>query len=378
MDTQMEGEITLHGLATLVQQLREQNALQATENLELHNRLAHLQTRIENQPANQVQFPPAAPLEPKLGLPEKFNGTRTYFRDFVNAVRLTILLQPKRYPDGRSQVGFLGSLLIGPALSWFAPLIEQSSPLLGNFDAFLKVFEETFGDADKAKTASYKLRKLQQGTRSAAEYAAEFQRTAVDLPWDEYAKIDQFRYGLRGDVKDLLLTFPEPTSLTEAVSQATRCDNRLYERRQERRLESARTVQQQRPAAYSQFAKIPPPGRDRSTATGTAQIPQPQPFRPTAPVIQNDPMQVDATPRYRQLTEEEKKLRRANNLCLYCGQPGHIIRTCPNRHPRTGQNHISSAAAFEFVEGLSEDRSSDDSNMVKVQQPSGNEHVQLQ
>jgi hypothetical protein len=49
------------------------------------------------------------------------------------------------------------------------------------------------------------------------------------------ALIDQFRQGLHNDVKDLLLRFNEdPKSLPEAISQAVRCDNRLFERRSER------------------------------------------------------------------------------------------------------------------------------------------------
>ena len=47
--------------------------------------------------------------------------------------------------------------------------------------------------------------------------------------------MEQFRYGLHNDVKDLLLTFPEdPKSLTEAIGREVRCDNRLFERRSER------------------------------------------------------------------------------------------------------------------------------------------------
>ena len=46
--------------------------------------------------------------------------------------------------------------------------------------------------------------------------------------------MDQFRQGLCNDVKDLLLTFHEdPKSLTEAISRAVQCDNRLFERRYE-------------------------------------------------------------------------------------------------------------------------------------------------
>ena len=42
--------------------------------------------------------------------------------------------------------------------------------------------------------------------------------------------MDQFRQGLRNDVKDLLLTFhDDPKALLEAISRAVRCDNRLFE-----------------------------------------------------------------------------------------------------------------------------------------------------
>ena len=49
-------------------------------------------------------------------------------------------------------------------------------------------------------------------------------------------------HGLRNDVKDLLLTFPkEPKSLTEIISRAVQCDNRLFERCSEWQLEMSRT-----------------------------------------------------------------------------------------------------------------------------------------
>ncbi len=57
-----------------------------------------------------------------------------------------------------------------------------------------------FGDSDKVKTLANKLRRLQQGTRSAIVYASEFRQLACDVNWGEAALIDQFRYGLRDDV----------------------------------------------------------------------------------------------------------------------------------------------------------------------------------
>ena len=50
-----------------------------------------------------------------------------------------------------------------------------------------------------------------------------------DVEWGEQALQDQFRRGLRGDIKNLLLNFPQPSSLSEAISHVVRCDNRLFQ-----------------------------------------------------------------------------------------------------------------------------------------------------
>jgi hypothetical protein len=92
-------------------------------------------------------------------------------------------------------------------------------------------FETMFRDSDKARTAANKLRRLQRGTCSAIVYASEFRQLACDVNWGEAALIDQFRCGLHDDVQDLLLTLADPSSFSEAITQAIRCDNRLFERR---------------------------------------------------------------------------------------------------------------------------------------------------
>jgi hypothetical protein len=92
-------------------------------------------------------------------------------------------------------------------------------------------FEAVFEDSDKARTLANKLRRLQQGTRSAIVYALEFKQLACDVNWGEAALIDQLRCGLRDDVQDILLTLTDPSSFSEAITQAIRCDNRSFERR---------------------------------------------------------------------------------------------------------------------------------------------------
>ena len=93
-------------------------------------------------------------------------------------------------------------------------LSERHSPLLEDFEGFVNEFQANFGDTDSMRTTVNKIRRLRQGDRPTSAYVA-------DIPWDEEALMDQFRQGLRNDVKDLLLTFhDDPKSLTEAISRA--------------------------------------------------------------------------------------------------------------------------------------------------------------
>ena len=291
-------DIDLRQIVNALEHLRQ-------ENNELRNMVSHLQAP---PPSPQTLSTPTQYREPKIALPEKFDGSRSKFRGFLNQIRLIIQLHPHRYPDDSTQVGLIGSLLIGTALAWLAPLIESNDAILRNFPVFVHEFEATFGEADKAQVAANKIRLLVQGNRAASTYASEFRQLSCDLAWNDEALISQFRTGLRSDVKDLLLTLPDPDTLTEAIAQAVRCDNRLFERRSEGRIQR-----------NNQVAHYP--------YNGSAQPRTPAPI-PLGPM----PMEVDTLstnqPRA-PLTEAEKHRRRSNHLCLYCGQPGHIARTCP-------------------------------------------------
>jgi hypothetical protein len=233
-------------------------------------------------------------------LPEKFDGDRTKLRDFVNQVRLVFRLQPHRYATEKTQVGFIRSLLTGTALSWFSSLLEKDSPLLANLDRFLDEFSRTFGERDRALIATTKLRTLQQRSRPASAYVAEFQQLACDLDWNDAALITMFRWGLRDDIKTLLLNLPKPTTLSEAIIQAIDYDNRLFEQRQERRL-----------LFGSYRADYTAPTRQTSSSISTP-----------------EPMQID-TSRVRKLTKEEKERRRREHLCFYCGGKDHSLNNCP-------------------------------------------------
>jgi hypothetical protein len=119
--------------------------------------------------------------EPKIGLPVKFDGTRSQFRGFLNQVRLVIQMHPSRYPINASQIGLIGTLLSGSALAWFASLLEKQSPLLNNYKEFISEFKAFFEDTDNIRTTINKIRRLRQGDHPPSAYAADFSLLASDI-----------------------------------------------------------------------------------------------------------------------------------------------------------------------------------------------------
>jgi hypothetical protein len=159
-----ESNIDLTQILAALQHLQQENAV-----------FRDSVTRLQNQPPPPAPVPPTlamVALEPQISLPEKFDGIRLKFRGFVSQVRLIMQLHPCRYFDDTTRVGFVGTLLTRIATAWFAPILETSSPLLQDFNAFMAEFEAVLGDNDKARTSANKLRRLQQGTRSAIVYAS--------------------------------------------------------------------------------------------------------------------------------------------------------------------------------------------------------------
>ncbi|KAH7306587.1 hypothetical protein KP509_22G020800 [Ceratopteris richardii] len=144
--------------------------------------LQSLQQEVEDLSHRQTQVELGHPMhpstsfvnEPKICMPEKFDGDRTKFWGFLQQVKLYIRMQPDRYPDDASKVGFIGTLLFGQALSWFAPILEKDMAVLHDYEGFLGELITTFGDGDISQVVEAKLRKLHQGNRLASTYASQF------------------------------------------------------------------------------------------------------------------------------------------------------------------------------------------------------------
>lgn len=116
-------------LESEIEQLREtMKKLQETQPIPMSYKEDGFQEQLDPATSQRTNYK-----EPKLSLPEKFNGDRTKFRGFANQVRLFMFMQPLRYPTAASQVGLIGTLLTGTALNWFSPILEKKFTIIIRF-----------------------------------------------------------------------------------------------------------------------------------------------------------------------------------------------------------------------------------------------------
>ncbi len=120
-------------------------------------------------------------------------------------------------------------LIIKHIFSMVCTFSGTSISFLNDFETFLEEFGVFFGNSYKECTSTNKLQALHQRSRPAFVYVSKFRWLTHDISWDEVVFMNQFQFRLHGDVKDLLLTMPEPMTLSQAIVQIVRYDNQLFE-----------------------------------------------------------------------------------------------------------------------------------------------------
>ncbi len=124
--------------------------------------------------------------------------------------------------------------------------------MLNDFETFIEEFNAIIGNSNKERMLSIKIQLLCQGSRLIMVYALEFRQLICDISWGEAAFINEFQFGLRGDVKDLLLTLLNLSTLSEAITQVVQCDNKFFEHQQKRCHESTKEVSSTKQRNFAQ------------------------------------------------------------------------------------------------------------------------------
>ncbi|KAI2660046.1 Retrotransposon-derived protein PEG10 [Labeo rohita] len=179
------------------------------------------------------------------------------------------------------------------ALDWATAVWRLDRPTFPSFTAFLQQFQGVFQPSSESGEAGEEIMALRQGRRTAADYALTFRTLAAQSGWNDGPLKLHYRKGLNPDLQIELAYRDENLTLDQYIDLSIRVDNVMRARRSSRPVSAM-----QLPAAPHEAAA--------------------------------EPMQLGTT----KLTLEERERRLRGNLCLYCGQPGHIRATCPTRPPR--------------------------------------------
>jgi hypothetical protein len=287
---------------------------------------------------NQQQSPSSSA---KIKDPKPFSGEQHKLRSFVAHCELKFQTENTKFNTDCRKTAFAAALLEGVAWNWVEPFLTRREGLNQTWVEFKAALEHAFGEVDREEVAYEKFQKIEQGNRTAAAYGAEFQKIKADLTISDHVCIQQFRSGLHLEVKRYMVLHGTPTTdLTTFATAAIQADSRLCQLG----LITRRNIKQPEPRFQ-----------------GTQREPKTDP---------GDPMDLDATRRYRFLRRPTRPVNRNPTItdgCFNCGKKGNFIKDC--KQPRNPAKYRKPYRAAEATMDDPEEETTAD-------EPAGNDNPQ--
>jgi len=271
----------------------------------------------------------SAPSRPRGAEPPVFSGNATSaesrqeeYTTWRSLCHVKLAIDRQAYPSPRDRLLYIAGRLAGDAYARVRFAIDKiaTSPDPAEWPAgwkdytdLLLYLDPCYITSDVAVHAANAFEELRQGRSMLfADFIGKFCRLADDCKLSNTAKVEALRRKVNAPLQDALVPVvirPGPDDFMEWTKLFQSLSNNLTDRAFRARRDAG-LQQIHRPAAI------------------------PMQPAPQAPLPSVDPMQLDRIRSYRgPISPEERERRQKNNLCLYCGAPGHYSLGCPNKRP---------------------------------------------
>src|SRR5271169_719881 len=286
----------------------------------------------------------------KVSKPPEFTGKTSEFKSFMSLCSLTFTMQPRTYRSDEKKVLFMIAQFRGDALFWARQIVDNPNhPLRRDYDAFIEALNNLYLDRNARTVASQKLLRLRQ-TGSVSSYATKFQSLAAIVEFGDNSLRDMFYDKLDSDIKDRLVMMEMAPTLKGLINQAITLDQRSYQRRLEDKNSASSGTRRKtdaKPKADSTNSK-PQASRNDSRTTSKPQSSSASSSK-SGPSKSSVPSSSHSHSKPRgPLSDAEKRRRKAEGLCNYCGDLGHFADTCP--HTPQNRKAQTSAVALDSLD----------------------------
>lgn len=226
MTNEQETSNTTQEEPTLAQVLERLKLLEE-ENKELKERIHTPKTRM------------------KLKEPGPFTGKPGTLKPFLTELRIHHRLRSAEFDTDTSKILHAATCFKEAPQKWFEPKIrnyfedptainDNERQILENYEKFEESLRSIYGHVNEEQEAIQQMTHLKQ-TGSASTYGSMFVQISSVLDWDPQPLMEYFYQGLKDEVKDELCKTDRPDTLAKFIEKATKIDERLYQRRQERK-----------------------------------------------------------------------------------------------------------------------------------------------
>jgi hypothetical protein len=313
----------------------------------------------------------------KLNLkkPEMFSGKRREdLEPFIAACRNIFLAEPNRYQTEHSKILYTASFFSDDTLCWWSDLLpdmELAQPtnyFLDNYTDFIDELVRNFGITNPRADAIGRLTELTMPANgSVARFYQKFLHLAPKTGYNDIALADMFFEKLPKRITDVFANrlAPRPTSLSALASMAEQADeNQVEQKRLARHTtfgtesggskKESKTEVRKTTTTQHQATTNPSSGhRAQVTTSSSSSSSKSSPSKPTdkrtdKPKVGTEDLSKKLT-KSGELTKDERDRRIKENLCLYCGKPGHKAIECRAR--LYAQARLASITEIEAEEG---------------------------